>query len=80
MSEAIEYERVGDIAVLKANNPPVNALGMDVRAGLIAGVERAEAEGADEQEHHDDLWQIALKRDVAARHDAHGPRHKVFCA
>ena len=46
MSEAIEYERVGDIAVLKANNPPVNALGMDVRAGLIAGVERAEAEGA----------------------------------
>lgn len=46
MSEAIEYECVGDIAVLKANNPPVNALGMDVRAGLIAGVERAEAEGA----------------------------------
>ena len=46
MSEAIEYERVGDIAVLKANNPPVNALGMEVRAGLIAGVERAEAEGA----------------------------------
>ena len=46
MSEAIEYERVGDIAVLKANNPPVNALGLDVRAGLIAGVERAEAEGA----------------------------------
>lgn len=46
MSEAIEYERIGDIAVLKANNPPVNALGMDVRAGLIAGVERAEAEGA----------------------------------
>lgn len=46
MSEAIEYERVGDIAVLKANNPPVNALGMDVRAGLIAGLERAEAEGA----------------------------------
>ena len=46
MSEAIEYDRVGDIAVLKANNPPVNALGLDVRAGLIAGVERAEAEGA----------------------------------
>ncbi|KUJ80321.1 3-hydroxyacyl-CoA dehydrogenase [Ruegeria marisrubri] len=46
MSEAIEYERIGDIAVLAANNPPVNALGVDVRRGLLAGVERAEAEGA----------------------------------
>lgn len=44
MAEAIGYERVGDIAVLEARNPPVNALGQDVRAGLIAGIERAEAE------------------------------------
>ncbi|KIC16932.1 3-hydroxyacyl-CoA dehydrogenase NAD-binding domain-containing protein [Leisingera sp. ANG-Vp] len=46
MSEAIAYERVGDIAVLKAQNPPVNALGIDVRKGLLAGIERAESEGA----------------------------------
>ncbi|UWQ42267.1 enoyl-CoA hydratase/isomerase family protein [Leisingera aquaemixtae] len=46
MSEAIAYERVGDIAVLKAQNPPVNALGVDVRKGLLAGIERAEKDGA----------------------------------
>ncbi|MEX0368895.1 MAG: 3-hydroxyacyl-CoA dehydrogenase NAD-binding domain-containing protein [Ruegeria sp.] len=46
MSGAVEYERVGDIAVLAAKNPPVNALGVDVRRGLQAGIERAEEEGA----------------------------------
>lgn len=44
MSEAIEYELNGDIAILRANNPPVNALGHAVRAGLVAGLERAEKE------------------------------------
>ena len=46
MTDAIGYERVGDIAVLKAQNPPVNALGLDVRQGLVSGIERAESEGA----------------------------------
>lgn len=46
MSEVINYEKVGDIAVLAAQNPPVNALGVDVRRGLLAGLELAEAEGA----------------------------------
>ena len=46
MSDAIAYERLGDIAVLKAQNPPVNALGIEVRKGLLAGIERAESEGA----------------------------------
>ncbi len=46
MTDAIAYERVGDIAVLKAQNPPVNALGFDIRKGLLAGIERAESEGA----------------------------------
>ncbi len=44
MSDAIEYELIGDIAVLRANNPPVNALGHAVRAGLLAGIERADRE------------------------------------
>jgi 3-hydroxyacyl-CoA dehydrogenase len=46
MSNAIDYELQGDIAVLKAQNPPVNALGYDVRIGLMAGMDRAEADGA----------------------------------
>ncbi|AHC99934.1 3-hydroxyacyl-CoA dehydrogenase NAD-binding domain-containing protein [Leisingera methylohalidivorans] len=46
MSEAIAYERAGDVAVLKAQNPPVNALGAEVRKGLLAGIERAEQDGA----------------------------------
>ena len=44
MRDAIEYELKGNIAVLRANNPPVNALGHAVRAGLLAGLERAEVE------------------------------------
>ncbi len=46
MSDAIRYELLGDIAVLAAANPPVNALGQAVRQGLIDGIERAEKEGA----------------------------------
>lgn len=46
MTDAITYERIGEIAVLKAENPPVNALGVDVRRGLLAGIERAEQDGA----------------------------------
>ncbi len=46
MNAAVKYERVGDIAVLTAQNPPVNALGHDVRVGLADGMDRAEAEGA----------------------------------
>lgn len=44
MSDVVEYELKGDIAVLRANNPPVNALGQAVRAGILAGLERAEGE------------------------------------
>ncbi|WP_424832713.1 3-hydroxyacyl-CoA dehydrogenase NAD-binding domain-containing protein [Ruegeria sp.] len=46
MSQAVEYEKLGEIAILATNNPPVNALGIDVRNGLWAGIERAESEGA----------------------------------
>jgi len=46
MPEAIGYERVGDIVILAADNPPVNALGHAVRQGLAVGLDRAEAEGA----------------------------------
>ena len=46
MTEAIGYELNGDIAILTAQNPPVNALGYDVRIGLLRGIERAEKDGA----------------------------------
>lgn len=42
MSDKIAYERHGDVAVLKVQNPPVNALSHAVREGLWKGVERAE--------------------------------------
>ncbi|MFC3614450.1 3-hydroxyacyl-CoA dehydrogenase NAD-binding domain-containing protein [Lutimaribacter marinistellae] len=45
MTEVIGYEVIGDIAVLAANNPPVNALGHAVRQGLADGIARAEADG-----------------------------------
>lgn len=43
---AIIYELHDDIAILAANNPPVNALGLAVRQGLVDGIARAEADGA----------------------------------
>lgn len=46
MSDVIAYELQGDIAILKAQNPPVNALGLAVRQGLVDGIALAEADGA----------------------------------
>ncbi|QJF52550.1 3-hydroxyacyl-CoA dehydrogenase NAD-binding domain-containing protein [Roseobacter ponti] len=44
MTDKIHYRRDGDIAVLRIANPPVNALSQEVRAGLAAGMDRAEAD------------------------------------
>ena len=46
ITEFVGYERSGDIALIVVNNPPVNALGHAVRAGLVGGIERAEADDA----------------------------------
>ncbi len=46
MSQVISYEKIDDIAVLAAQNPPVNALGVDMRRSILEGIERAESEGA----------------------------------
>jgi len=37
----VRYERDGDIAILLTNNPPVNALGVDIRKGLHEGISKA---------------------------------------
>ena len=44
MSDVISYELRGDVAVLKAQNPPVNALSHAVREGLADAMDRAESE------------------------------------
>lgn len=44
MSEAVQLERWGDIALVTVDNPPVNALGHAVRAGLLAAFQQAEAD------------------------------------
>ncbi|MEM9796054.1 MAG: FAD-dependent oxidoreductase [Pseudomonadota bacterium] len=42
----VNYEIEDGIALLEVDNPPVNAAGQAVRAGLVAGLERAVEEGA----------------------------------
>ena len=41
-----DYAVEGDVAIVTINNPPVNALSRDVRAGLKLAVEKAEADPA----------------------------------
>ena len=42
----VDYSTDGDIAVLTVNNPPVNAISVAVRAGLIEGLDQACADEA----------------------------------
>ncbi len=44
MTDKIGYTRKGDVAVLRIENPPVNALSHAVREGLVAGMAQAEAD------------------------------------
>lgn len=46
MSQAVAYQVEDGIAVLSINNPPVNALGIAVRLGLVDGLDRALADDA----------------------------------
>ena len=41
VNEVVRYEVEGRIAVVTADNPPVNALGAKVRQGVVAAFERA---------------------------------------
>ena len=44
VTDPVTYERDGQIAVITIDNPPVNALGQAVRAGLMAALDRFEAD------------------------------------
>lgn len=46
MSDLVKVEIHGDVAVLKVDNPPVNALGVGVRAGLLEGMKAIEQNGS----------------------------------
>ena len=46
MSEVASYAVRDGIAVITMNNPPVNGLGNALRAGLMAGLKKAEADSA----------------------------------
>jgi len=41
---AVDYRLEGEVAVLTIANPPVNALSLAVREGLLQGLQRAEQE------------------------------------
>src|SRR5688500_1477470 len=42
----ISTHKHGDVLVVTSNNPPVNALGHAVRAGIVAAIEQADADDA----------------------------------
>ena len=44
LSEVVELEKRGSIAVIHIDNPPVNALNIQVREGIVKGVTRAAAD------------------------------------
>jgi len=46
MNDFVKYNVQGNVAIVTVNNPPVNALGQAVRAGLVEGIEKAEADAA----------------------------------
>jgi len=39
----VDYRQAGDIAILTIDNPPVNALSLAVREGLMQALDRAAA-------------------------------------
>jgi len=44
MSTALNYRTQGPVAVLEMANPPVNGLGLDLRRGIVDGIDRALAD------------------------------------
>lgn len=45
MTTPVDYEIHGAVALIALNNPPVNAMGIAVRTGIMEAVEKAEADG-----------------------------------
>lgn len=46
MSDVVEYETHGEVAVIALNSPPVNAMGVAVRQGISDALDKAEGDDA----------------------------------
>ena len=46
MSNVMSYDVDGEIGIVTIDSPPVNALGYDVRKGVVDGIARAQGDGA----------------------------------
>ena len=46
MSDVVHYDTDGEVAVITVDYPPVNALSQAVRAGIVDGIQKAEADDA----------------------------------
>src|SRR3979411_1980598 len=46
LNASVDLRRDGDVAVVTADNPPVNALKHEVRAGLVEAMQQARDDGA----------------------------------
>ncbi len=44
MAKAVNYETTGAVAIVTLANPPVNALGVALREGILGGLQRAQAD------------------------------------
>ena len=44
--QPVTFQRQADVLVVTIDNPPVNALGVDVRRGLVGAIDAAEADAA----------------------------------
>ena len=65
MSDIVTYSRQGNVGVLTIDNPPVNAMGHGVRAGLAEGIKTALA---------DDAAKAVVVRMTAGSHPARAAR------
>ena len=61
----VTVQRHGDVLAVTVNNPPVNALGVDVRRGLVEAIEAAERDAA-------------VARSVASRRGTHVHRRRRY--
>ena len=76
LSESVALDRIGEVAVITVDNPPVNALSWHVRQGLLDGMTQAVEDDAARLE---DVRALAQRererRALADEQDGDGDRH-----
>ena len=69
MTSPIRTERHDNVLVIISDNPPVNALGQAVRAGLVDGIAEALSDDLGEVVHNFDLGPPLLPVESSGRED-----------